>query len=47
MYLQTAFPEFSVDAEYNRHGGDTKKLGLPRAVQTSGTNTEMPASFQT
>ena len=29
MYLQGLFPDWSVDAEYNRHGGEAKKLGLP------------------
>jgi hypothetical protein len=29
MHLQNAFPEHSVDAEYNRAGDIPKKLGLP------------------
>jgi hypothetical protein len=29
MYLQQAFPEYAVDAEYNRAGNIPKKLGLP------------------
>ena len=29
MYLQTEFPEHSVDVEYNRDGDIPKKLGLP------------------
>src|SRR5579883_346496 len=29
MYLQAAFPDHSVDVEYNRHGGTPKILGLP------------------
>jgi hypothetical protein len=29
MYLQKAFPEYSVDVEYNRHGDSPKRLGLP------------------
>jgi hypothetical protein len=29
MYLQGAFPEYAVDAEYNRAGDVPKRLGLP------------------
>jgi len=29
MYLQKAFPELSVDVEYNRAGASPKRLGLP------------------
>jgi len=29
MYLQNAFPEYSVDVEYNRAGASPKRLGLP------------------
>jgi hypothetical protein len=29
IYLQKAFPEYAVDAEYNRDGHIPKKLGLP------------------
>src|SRR5260370_3097907 len=29
MHLQNLFDDLSVDAEYNRQGGEPKKLGLP------------------
>ena len=29
-YLQAEFPQFNVDCEYNRHGGDIKKIRKPK-----------------
>ena len=35
IYLQKAFPEYAVDAEYNRDGNIPKKLGFTRRVRQS------------
>jgi hypothetical protein len=31
MYLQTQFPDYHVDIEYNRDAGTPKRLGIPEA----------------
>lgn len=35
LHLQSSFPEFSVDVEYNRAGDAAKRLGLPEECANS------------
>lgn len=42
MYLQFVFPDYSIDAEYNRKGADPKTLQLPPECANYQTNDGAP-----